>query len=386
MAPRAPAGCKDDWTGHGVNTWDYYEYKHDGSTHLVDPAQYRAARPFPAPPVRLDPVSKLLPKVLATVGASRPSRDPIDRRIAQSVRDRTGTSRGHTNGPWPDLAAGAPPPPASSNTAPKANAISSTCSRVLALHFRPSYSSRSADASLAGSSYRVVQGHDGVRSRTYRVVIENGVEISARPIQQNSPWLTLLYSFAPAVLIIALVVNSGFKGRGVMRAVMLVPWAIPTVISAALWRWIFAPDGVANALIPGQQVIWTAEGFQAWFAVVVADVWKTAPFIGLLVLAGLQIIPAEVYEAAKVDGASAWRQFWQITLPLVRPALVVAVLFRLLDGLRMFDRTVHGHSPGAVQRAPAGRPPLLAGGRKWRSGGRTALGGGWPSSDRVLLR
>ena len=85
------------------------------------------------------------------------------------------------------------------------------------------------------------------------------------------------------------------------------------------------------------QRLWTTEGFHAWLAVLIADTWKTAPFIGLLVLAGLQIIPAEVYEAARVDGASAWRTFWRITLPLVKPALVVAVLFRILDVLRMFD-------------------------------------------------
>jgi len=84
-------------------------------------------------------------------------------------------------------------------------------------------------------------------------------------------------------------------------------------------------------------VLWTTEGFQSWLAVVIADTWKTAPFIGLLVLAGLQVIPGDVYEAAKMDGSGAWRTFWRITLPLVKPALVVAVLFRMLDVLRMFD-------------------------------------------------
>ncbi|MDQ3579657.1 MAG: sugar ABC transporter permease, partial [Actinomycetota bacterium] len=84
-------------------------------------------------------------------------------------------------------------------------------------------------------------------------------------------------------------------------------------------------------------VLWTTDGPQAWIAVVIADTWKTAPFIGLLVLAGLQMIPAEVYEAAKLDGASPWRTFWSITLPLAKPTLLVAVLFRILDTLRMFD-------------------------------------------------
>ncbi|MER5269092.1 sugar ABC transporter permease [Actinosynnema sp. NPDC002837] len=134
----------------------------------------------------------------------------------------------------------------------------------------------------------------------------------------------------------ALVMHHAIRWRGIVRASILVPWAVPTAVSALLWRWIFQADGVANALI-GQQVLWTTEGWQAKFAVILADVWKTAPFVGLLVLAGLQIIPNDVYEAARVDGASAWRQFWQITLPLVKPALLVAVLFRVLDALRMFD-------------------------------------------------
>jgi multiple sugar transport system permease protein len=134
----------------------------------------------------------------------------------------------------------------------------------------------------------------------------------------------------------ALVMHRAFRGRGIVRASILVPWAIPTAISAILWRWIFASGGVANSIIQGK-VLWTTEGFQSWLAVVIADTWKTAPFIGLLVLAGLQIIPGEVYEAAKIDGASAWRTFWRITVPLVKPALIVAVLFRMLDVLRMFD-------------------------------------------------
>ncbi|WP_229384690.1 carbohydrate ABC transporter permease [Microbacterium allomyrinae] len=134
----------------------------------------------------------------------------------------------------------------------------------------------------------------------------------------------------------AVAMNRAFRGRGFLRAAILIPWAIPTAVSALLWRWIFQSNGVANALL-NQQVLWTAEGLQAQIAVIIAEVWKTAPFIGLLVLAGMQLIPEEVYEAAKLDGANAWKQFFSITLPLVKPALLVAVLFRLLDALRMFD-------------------------------------------------
>jgi multiple sugar transport system permease protein len=137
-------------------------------------------------------------------------------------------------------------------------------------------------------------------------------------------------------LAMALIMQRAFRGKGLIRASVLIPWAIPTAVSGLLWRWIFQADGIANSVI-GQKVLWTTEGFHAKLAVIIADTWKTAPFIGLLVLAGLQMIPRDVYEAAKVDGATPLQQFWRITLPLVKPALMVAVLFRLLDTLRMFD-------------------------------------------------
>ncbi|MCK2219518.1 sugar ABC transporter permease [Actinomadura sp. ATCC 31491] len=134
----------------------------------------------------------------------------------------------------------------------------------------------------------------------------------------------------------ALVMRRALRGRAFLRAGILVPWAVPTAVAGLMWKWIFQADGVANALL-GTEILWTADGPWAKLAVVVADVWKTAPFVGLLVLAGLQIIPADVYEAARVDGAARWQTFWRITLPLVRPALLVAVLFRLMDALRVFD-------------------------------------------------
>ncbi len=134
----------------------------------------------------------------------------------------------------------------------------------------------------------------------------------------------------------ALIMNKAFRGKGLIRASILVPWAIPTVVSALLWRWIFDANGIANQVI-NQQILWSTDGWQAKLSIIIADTWKTAPFIGLLVLAGLQVIPSEVYEAARIDAASAVRQFWHITLPLVKPALLVAVLFRILDNLRMFD-------------------------------------------------
>ena len=134
----------------------------------------------------------------------------------------------------------------------------------------------------------------------------------------------------------ALIMHKAMKGRGIVRASILVPWAIPTAVSAILWGWIFNQNGVANAIL-GRHVMWASGDLSAKAAIIIADVWKTAPYIGLLTLAGLQLIPDEVYEAAKIDGASAWKRFTSITLPLVKPALVVAVVFRALDALRMFD-------------------------------------------------
>ncbi|MEV4603914.1 sugar ABC transporter permease [Amycolatopsis sp. NPDC049253] len=134
----------------------------------------------------------------------------------------------------------------------------------------------------------------------------------------------------------ALVMNQAFRGRGLLRGVVLVPWAVPTAVAAVLWKWSFDPVGIINALT-GSHVVWTGSDWPSKAAIVIADTWKTSPFIALLILAGLQIIPGEVHEAAKIDGAGAFQRFRLITLPLVRPALLVAILFRLLDALRMYD-------------------------------------------------
>jgi len=137
-------------------------------------------------------------------------------------------------------------------------------------------------------------------------------------------------------VVMALLMARALRGRGLIRSAILIPWAIPTAISGLLWSWIFNVDGIANKILR-TSVLWATEGFQAKAAIIIAEVWKTAPFVGLLTLAGLLIIPEELYEAARIDGASAWQRFVNITLPLVKPSLTVAVLFRLLDALRMFD-------------------------------------------------
>jgi len=144
-------------------------------------------------------------------------------------------------------------------------------------------------------------------------------------------------------LAMALAMHEAFRGRGLLRTVVLVPWAILTVVTAMTWRTIFEPDlGFANTVLrtlhlPGGHVVWLGQSPYAMAAMIFADVWKTAPFIALLLLAGLQVIPEEVYDAAKVDGANAWQRFLRITLPLLRPAILVALLFRTLDALRVFD-------------------------------------------------
>ena len=134
----------------------------------------------------------------------------------------------------------------------------------------------------------------------------------------------------------ATIMHRSFRGRGLLRASVLIPWAIPTAVTAKLWLFIFAYNGILNSVL-GTHILWTGDTWASRFAVIIADVWKTTPFIALLILAGLQVIPDEVYEAAKVDGAGTWQRFTQITLPLVKPALMVAVLFRVLDVLRIFD-------------------------------------------------
>ena len=138
-------------------------------------------------------------------------------------------------------------------------------------------------------------------------------------------------------LAMALAMHSAFKGQGLLRTVVLVPWAVLTVVTAIMWQTIFDANlGFVNALF-GLKTVWLGQEPQALIVVIIADVWKTAPFMALLLLAGLQVIPDDIYEAAKVDGATTWQRFTRITLPLLTPAILVALIFRTLDALRIFD-------------------------------------------------
>lgn len=143
-------------------------------------------------------------------------------------------------------------------------------------------------------------------------------------------------------LAIALLLHRSFRGRGLVRAAVLVPWALPTVVASMAWRYVFDDrHGVLNFALFGSDLgayrSWLAEPFTAQALIVLADVWKTTPFTALLLLAGLQSIPDELYEAARIDGAGASRRFFTITLPLLRPAILIALLFRTMDGFRVFD-------------------------------------------------
>lgn len=144
-------------------------------------------------------------------------------------------------------------------------------------------------------------------------------------------------------LLIALMLNRPFRGRNLVRMLALLPWAVPSVVNGIMWKWILNPSyGALNGLlyslgIIDQYVIWLGEPLRALLMVVVADVWKETPFIMLLFLAALQTIPSDLYEAARVDGATRLQQLFRITLPLIRPTLFVALALRTIWALKSFD-------------------------------------------------
>lgn len=179
---------------------------------------------------------------------------------------------------------------------------------------------------------------------------ENYEDLLSNDTFLTSLWNTIIFTVSSVGLetilgmIVALTIHSNFKGRGLVRTSMLVPWAIPTVVSSLLWSWMFHDNyGIINNILIdlgfSQFLLfdWVGNPSTALFSVVMVDVWKTTPFMALLILAGLQVIPDDVYEASTVDGASKWQQFWQITLPLLKPALLVALIFRTMASFRVFD-------------------------------------------------
>ena len=180
------------------------------------------------------------------------------------------------------------------------------------------------------------------------VGLQNFSDLWNDTIFRDTVWTTIKFTLITVAfefvlgLVIALIVNSSFKGRGVMRAVMLVPWAIPTVVAAQMWKSMLQSNGVISDAgvrlhILSEPHAWIADPSTSLAAVCAVDIWKTTPFVALLLLAGLQVIPNDLYEAAEVDGANPLQRFWKITMPLLVPAIIVTLIFRTLDALRVFD-------------------------------------------------
>lgn len=196
---------------------------------------------------------------------------------------------------------------------------------------------------------------------------------------RNTLWFTAISVSLETILglAVALMLHEEFRGRGAMRAAMLVPWAIPTAVAAKMWAWMLNDVyGVVNdlcarlglnslfvamGLVEAPPVAWLAQPQVMMPAVIMVDVWKTTPFMALLLLAGLQCIPRELYEAAAVDGAGPVRRFTSITLPMLIPALLVALIFRTLDALRVFDAifVLTGTNPETMSMSIYARQQLV---------------------------
>jgi multiple sugar transport system permease protein len=194
--------------------------------------------------------------------------------------------------------------------------------------------------------------------------LRNYSELLTSPDFQQALRFTLAYTVAAVTLeaffgvIFALLLNEAFPGRGTLRVVILIPWAIPTIISARTWQLIYEYTyGVMNYLVvnsglAADRINWMGSEFGAFWALVFADVWKTTPFVVLILLAGLQAIPEDIYRQARVDGAGLFRRFHKITLPLLMPVLMISLIFRTIDSLRMFDLVyvLTGGGPGGSTR------------------------------------
>ncbi len=181
------------------------------------------------------------------------------------------------------------------------------------------------------------------------VGVDNYVALAGDPMWWRAVANTAVFVVASVTLEmslglgIALVLNVAWRGQWLLRAAVLVPWAVPTVVSAKMWAWMYHDlHGVINELLLragliDRAIAWAASPLTALPAVVAVDVWKTTPFVAILALAALQMVPRVVYEAARIDGAGPFTCFLRITLPMIRPALLVALTFRVLDALRIFD-------------------------------------------------
>ncbi|KAA5971715.1 MULTISPECIES: carbohydrate ABC transporter permease [Pantoea] len=179
--------------------------------------------------------------------------------------------------------------------------------------------------------------------------VENYLYALSDPDFRLSLWRTLYFTLVSVAfegvigVLVALLLNQRFTGRNVLRVLVILPWALPTIVNAMMWRLNFNPDyGSVNALLTQLGIL---DGYRSWLgspdsalnAVMFADVWKNYPLVTLLVLAALQSIPDDLFEAARLDGASAWRRFRAITFPAIVGALSVALVLRTIDAFKIFD-------------------------------------------------
>ena len=217
------------------------------------------------------------------------------------------------------------------------------------------------DASLADLDARQWVGFDNyfsvLRLPSGRLLYDG---LLVDPAWWRAVWNTVRFAVISVVcetvlgMVVALALNAEFRGRGIVRAAILIPWAIPTIVSAKMWQWMLNDQfGIINVVLLNlglidAKIAWTASADTAMVAVLIVDIWKTTPFMALLILAALQMLPREILEVARLDGASPWQIFWRVTLPLIRPAVMVAVIFRALDALRIFD-LIYVLTPNNVQ-------------------------------------
>jgi len=189
---------------------------------------------------------------------------------------------------------------------------------------------------VTGSGFQL----NGFTTGNYSLVLGNSTWHYALAFTLGYTIITVAFELVFGTMI-ALVLERLTAGRGWMMALLLIPWSLITVISAELWFYIYDPTyGIADSIFQtlglGHPVI-LGSNVSAIVALCVADIWKTTPFVSIIVLAGLVMLPQEIYEAADVDGASGWTTFWRITFPLLRPTIALAVLFRVLQAFGLFD-------------------------------------------------
>ena len=182
-----------------------------------------------------------------------------------------------------------------------------------------------------------------------------GLENYARILTDSFFWTTLWWTVIFTIvtvglelvigMLLALLMTKKIPGQGLIRAVVLVPWAMPAIVAGIIWSQIFAYNGFINNILSALPFVsgsfpWLGNETSAKIAVMIADIWKNTPYMSLLLLSGLLTINKEYYEAATIDGAGRWRQFWSITVPLVRPTMMVTILFRIISAMRVYDLIV----------------------------------------------